>query len=57
MVILNRMPILVPPLDLQRRFAAVVESIEEQKARQRAHLAELNTLFASLQARAFRGDL
>ena len=57
MVILNRMPILVPPLDLQRRFAAVVESIEEQKARQRAHLAELDTLFASLQSRAFRGDL
>ena len=57
MVILNRMPILVPPLDLQRRFAAVVESIEEQKARQRAHLAELDTLFASLQSRAFRGEL
>ena len=57
MVILNRMPILVPPLYLQRRFAAVVESIEEQKARQHAHLAELDTLFASLQSRAFRGDL
>ena len=57
MVILNRMPILVPPLDLQRRFAAVVESIEQQKARQRTHLAELDTLFASLQSRAFRGDL
>ena len=57
LVILNRMPILVPPLDLQRRFAAVVESIEKQKARQRAHLAELDTLFASLQSRAFRGDL
>ena len=57
MVILNRMPILVPPLDRQRRFAAVVESIEEQKARQRTHLAELDTLFDYLQSRAFRGDL
>ena len=57
MVILNRMPILVPPLDLQRRFAAIVESVEHQKASQRAHLAELDTLFASLQSRAFRGDL
>ena len=47
----------IPSLDLQRRFAAVVESIEEQKASQRAHLAELDTLFASLQSRAFRGDL
>ena len=49
--------ILVPPLDLQHRFAAVVESVEQQKACQQAHLAELNTLFASLQSRAFRGDL
>ena len=47
----------VPPLDLQHRFAAIVESVEQQKARQRAHLAELDTLFASLQSRAFRGDL
>ena len=47
----------IPPTSLQSRFAAVVESIEEQKSRQRAHLAELDTLFASLQSRAFRGDL
>ncbi|WP_428096965.1 restriction endonuclease subunit S [Candidatus Rariloculus sp.] len=47
----------IPSLDLQRRFAAIVESVEQQKASQRAHLAELDTLFASLQSRAFRGDL
>ena len=46
-----------PPLKLQHRFAAIVESVEQQKASQRAHLAELDTLFASLQSRAFRGDL
>ena len=46
-----------PPLNLQHRFAAIAESVEEQKTRQRAHLAELDTLFASLQSRAFRGDL
>ena len=49
--------ILIPPVDLQHRFAAIVESIEEQKASQRTHMAELDTLFASLQSRAFRGDL
>ena len=38
----------LPPLDLQHRFAAIVQSIERQKTRQRAHLAELDTLFASL---------
>ena len=48
---------LVPPLNLQHRFAAIVESIEQQRARQRAHLAELDALFASLQQRAFRADL
>jgi type I restriction enzyme S subunit len=46
-----------PPLDLQRRFATIVESIEQQKARLREHLAELDTLFASLQHRAFNGEL
>ena len=47
----------IPSLDLQHHFAAIVESVEQQKGRQRAHLAELDTLFASLQSRAFRGDL
>ena len=47
----------VPTVDLQLRFAAIVESTEEQRIRHRAHLAELDTLFASLQSRAFRGDL
>ena len=47
----------VPPLSLQRRFAAMVESIERQKTRHRAHLAELDALFASLQHHAFRGEL
>jgi type I restriction enzyme S subunit len=46
-----------PPLDLQRRFATIVQSIESQKSRLRAHLAELDTLFASLQSRAFNGEL
>ena len=47
----------LPPLPLQRRFAAIVESVEQQKTRLRAHLAELDTLFASLQDRAFKGAL
>ena len=54
---LKKISLIVPPVDLQRRFAVIVESIEQQKANQRAHLEELDTLFASLQSRAFRGDL
>ena len=54
---LRTLPVLVPPLDLQHRFAAIVKFVEQQKASQRAHLDELDTLFASLQSRAFRGGL
>lgn len=54
---LRKFPLLMPPLNLQHRFAAIVESVEQQKARQRAHLDELDTLFASLQSRAFTGNL
>ena len=54
---LKSLPTPLPPFDLQHRFAAIAESVEQQKTRQRAHLAELDTLFASLQSRAFRGDL
>jgi len=54
---MENLKILIPPLDLQRRFAAIVESVERQKARLRTHLAELDALFASLQSRAFNGEL
>ena len=54
---LRTIEVVLPPLHLQRRFAAIVESVERQKARQRAHLADLDALFASLQNRAFRGEL
>lgn len=46
-----------PPVDHQKKFAGVAESIEKQKARLRAHLNELDALFASLQSRAFKGEL
>ena len=48
---------LVPPLDLQHHFADIVESIRQQRARQRTYLAELDALFTSLQHRAFRMNL
>jgi type I restriction enzyme S subunit len=46
-----------PPLDLQREFARRVTAVEKLKTAQRAALAELDALFASLQHRAFRGEL
>lgn len=54
---LKKITIIIPPLELQHRFSAIVESVEQQKAAQRAHLDELDTLFACLQQRAFAGEL
>lgn len=47
----------VPPIELQREFALRVAAVEKLKATQRVSLAEMDTLFASLQHRAFRGEL
>ena len=57
MRIVRSFPVPVPPLDVQQRYATIAESVEKQKTSQLGHLAELDTLFASLQSRAFRGDL
>jgi len=46
-----------PPIELQREFARRVGAVEKLKTAQRTSLAELNALFASLQHRAFRGEL
>ena len=50
-------PIPKPPVELQQYFTTIVKAIEKQEAQQRAHLAELDTLFAALQSRAFNGEL
>lgn len=54
---LKRVKLRLPPLDLQRRFADVVDSVEKQKSRMQSHLTELGSLIASLQSRAFNGEL
>lgn len=55
--ILNESPVLTPPLPLQQEFARRVEAIERLKTTHRESLTQLNALFASLQHRAFRGEL
>ena len=54
---LRAFPLLLPPLKLQQDFARRITAIETLKSRHRSALAELDTLFASLQHRAFRGEL
>ena len=48
---------ILPPIPLQREFARRVTAVEALKTAQRASLAELDALFATLQHRAFRGEL
>jgi type I restriction enzyme S subunit len=55
--VLQNWQIEVPPIQLQREFARRVSAVEELKIAQRASLAELDALFASLGHRAFRGEL
>ncbi|MDA8632195.1 restriction endonuclease subunit S [Verrucomicrobiales bacterium] len=53
----QKISIPLPPFSLQQQFADTVSAVEEQKARYHNHLDELDTLFASLQSRAFKGEL
>jgi type I restriction enzyme S subunit len=46
-----------PPIKLQKKFAAEAAGVDQLKDYERVYLAELDALFASLQYRAFRGEL
>jgi type I restriction enzyme S subunit len=54
---ISALQIPIPPIELQGEFARRVTAVETLKTAHRASLAELDTLFASLQHRAFRGEL
>jgi type I restriction enzyme, S subunit len=53
----NSIPVLVPPIALQNTFATRIQAIESLKTTHRTALTELDALFASLQQRAFAGEL
>jgi type I restriction enzyme S subunit len=54
---LGAIPVPVLPLHLQRTFATRIQSVEALKITHNAALKELDRLFASLQHRAFAGEL
>ncbi|GAB2991077.1 restriction endonuclease subunit S [Nocardioides montaniterrae] len=54
---LRALPLPVPPVDLQRDFAARVAQIDVQRAVIQRGLAGNDGLFAALQSQAFRGEL
>jgi type I restriction enzyme, S subunit len=54
---LKSLQILVPPLAMQHDFARKLVAVDSLKTAHRTSLSGLDALFASLQHRAFRGDL
>ena len=54
---LRALPMILPPTNLQKMFAHRVSALESLKKPHRHALSELDQLFASLQHRAFRGEL
>jgi len=51
------MPIILPPRADQDKFARQADAVDTLRIAHRASLAKLDALFATLQHRAFRGDL
>lgn len=47
----------LPTMDEQRDFSHCIAAVEKLKASHRASLEKLDALFASLQDRAFKGEL
>ena len=54
---LKQVLIPLPPMTLQHEFARRLDMVERLKNANRASLAQLDALFASLKHRAFRGEL
>lgn len=50
---LKSLKIMCPPIELQQKFATIVEGIEAQKEKIKLSIAETQTLFASLMAKYF----
>ena len=57
MGIIKSMPVVLPPLGLQERYGTVVSQVGRRRADLDTSLARLDSLFSSLQSRAFRGEL
>ena len=54
---LDRIPVIVPPIELQNQFAARIKIIEIQKQQAQEALAKSEVLFQGLLQQAFRGEL
>jgi type I restriction enzyme S subunit len=54
---LKAFPLIIPPIDLQNQFAAIVEKVEGIKSRYQQSLTDLESLYGALSQKAFKGEL
>ncbi len=54
--LLKQFPMYKPPLQLQQKFAGLVQKAEKLKQKQKESEKELNNLFNSMMQKAFRGE-
>ena len=54
---LQTLPVLIPPIELQREFRACADKVAETRIFMDREANEATSLFSSLQQRAFRGEL
>lgn len=57
MGLIKQTPLVLPPIRRQSEFVEQFGAFQAQRERATCHLSQLNALFASLQARAFAGQL
>ena len=57
LTIIKELQIQLPPLDLQNKFAAIVEKVEHIKSLYQNSLTELEDLYGALSQKAFKGEL
>jgi len=54
---IKKFKLLLPPLDLQNKFAEIVKKTEAKKAKMQKSLKRLNDSFNALSQKAFKGEL
>ena len=57
LTILRGLSISLPPIELQQKFASIVEEVEKLKEKQKQSKEELKIMFNSLMKQAFNGEL
>ncbi len=50
-------PIICPPIELQNKFAQIIQKVEQQKVKNETSAQKLDDLFNALLQRAFKGEL